>query len=404
MQFTISSDSVKSLEGRYFDRAPQIENVPKIGIIGGGITGTSLAYYLRSLGSDVTVYEKNQLGAGTTGKSIACFGWYPLSSGIKFSLATHTWNLYSSLISDEEIEYRLNGMLRIPQSKSSLTDIQRHITNLQNAGIPAKNLAPDDVHEHNVNPDIVTHGAGYFPNVGRVNPTDVVTYFSTIAREAGVILKPTVEILNIEKQHNSITEIRTTQGTESVDILINAAGPWAPLINDMVGLHSPFRHSLAPIIVLETTHNFALPTVALDSGQYFSGEQTAAVLAGYTPQEDTGNNTNVEGLQNFDPDAHLGTGSGIVKDTHRYRTAETAETIIPHLVNAKITNEWQGVRCHTPDDLPIVGFTNIKGYGIISGMNGWGITLGPACSQLLAEGILSKEKPTTYPSLSPKRF
>ena len=41
----------------------------KIGIIGGGIAGCASAYYLSKITSDITIFEKDFIGAHSSGKS-----------------------------------------------------------------------------------------------------------------------------------------------------------------------------------------------------------------------------------------------------------------------------------------------------------------------------------------------
>ena len=46
----------------------------RIGIIGGGIVGTAVAYFLSQYPeAEVTLFEKNSIGSGTTAKSAATF-------------------------------------------------------------------------------------------------------------------------------------------------------------------------------------------------------------------------------------------------------------------------------------------------------------------------------------------
>src|SRR5512143_930553 len=71
----------------------------KIGIIGGGIIGTSIAYFLSQYeGADVTVFEKNTIGSGTTAKSAATFCLIDDSVSHEFwSVRLFGFNFYTGL-------------------------------------------------------------------------------------------------------------------------------------------------------------------------------------------------------------------------------------------------------------------------------------------------------------------
>ena len=71
-----------------------------VGIVGGGIAGTALAYQLKDSEYDVTLFEKGALGGGTTGKSIACFAWHLNYDGLEHEIGTRAWNIYEPLIED----------------------------------------------------------------------------------------------------------------------------------------------------------------------------------------------------------------------------------------------------------------------------------------------------------------
>ena len=71
----------------------------KIGIIGGGIIGTSIAYFLSQYPeADVTVFEKNTIGSGTTAKSAATFCLIDDSVAHEFwSVRSFGFNFYTGL-------------------------------------------------------------------------------------------------------------------------------------------------------------------------------------------------------------------------------------------------------------------------------------------------------------------
>lgn len=373
-------------------------------IIGGGIIGTSVGYHLRDTRHRVTILEKDGLGAGTTGKSIGCFAWHLNYAEIEHEIASRSWRLYERLITDGTIDYHENGFLKAAETPGFFEKLEEGVEQLRAAGIPATTLSDSEIAEHNVNPEVAPAGATFYPSVGRLDPGEIIAHFETTARHAGVRFETGTEVTAIDTADDQVTGVRTPDTTIEADIVVNAAGPWASRVNDMAGVSLPLKHTLAPITVLETNKNFELPTVILESGVYFSGERSAKTLAGYAPHESSDEDLWDAAVSLENPDEDQGIGIGSVSEEHRQVVAEYAAHAIPKLAEAKVSNEWLGIRCITPDHHPMVGPTSVAGFYAATGMSGEGITLGPACGELLAQLIDTGESNDELEFLSPRRF
>lgn len=375
-------------------------------IVGGGIAGTSLAYQLRESSHDVTLLEKRGLGAGTTGKSIACFGWYPHYDGREYDLATRSWNVYEPLVENGTLSYHENGLLEVADTRSAFEELKAGVEALRKRGKPAEVLEGEDVREHGVDPGAVGAGAAFFPSAGRLDPAEIVAHFADTARGRGVEIETGVEVTDVRTDGNEIAGVATTAGEIDADVVVNAAGPWAPQLDAMVDVSLPLRHSYAPISVLESPSDLDLPTVILESGLYFTGERSAKVLVGNAPHESKDGDRWEATLELDDPDGEQGTGIGSVTEDHRRIVAEQTPRILLGLQGATVSNEWRGIRCLTPDYRPVVGPTDVEGYYLAAGMSGWGITLAPACGALLAEHLTGEDDTVCddLASLAPSRF
>lgn len=373
-------------------------------IVGGGIVGSSLAYHLRESSHDVSLLEKRSLGSGTTGKSIACFGWYPLYAGHEYELASRSWDVYGPLVEDGTIPYHENGLLEVADTEPAFEELKEGVEALREKGHPAEVLEPEAIREHGVAPEAVGAGAALFPSAGRLDPSGIVSHFADRARECGVDIETSVEVTGLLMQRDRIGGVTTTDGERDADIVINAAGPWASQLNAMAGVSIPLKHTHAPISVLETTLEFSLPTVIFEDGLYFTGERSAKVLAGRAPHESSDEDGFEAALEIADPDSEQGLGMGSVGEEHRTTIAREAHRRIPKLEEAEISNEWQGIRCLTPDYRPAVGPTDVEGFYAATGMSGWGITFAPACAELLAEHLTDGSVSETLEYLSPDRF
>jgi sarcosine oxidase subunit beta len=373
-------------------------------IVGGGIAGTSLAYHLRESEHEVRVLEKDGLGAGTTGKSIGCFAWYDNYEGMEYEITERSWEIYEPLIEDGTLSYHENGFMKVANSAAFFDQLRESVAELRDAGIPATVLEDEELRGLNVDPDSVGAGATFYPSIGRLDTGEIVSHFADRARENGAEIEIGTAVTDIRTENGSVTGVETDAGTYDAEILINAAGPWAPVCNAMAGVDLPLKHTLAPISVLDTAENFELPTVIIEDGAYFTGERSAKTLAGHSPHESSDEGTWEAARELERPDSAQGIGIGSVDEEHRTRIAEQAHQYVPKLADAEVSNEWCGIRCATPDHRPVVGPTRIDGFHVLTGMSGEGITMAPGCAALLAEHLQNDGISPELEYLSPGRF
>jgi glycine oxidase len=86
------------------------------------------------------------------------------------------------------------------------------------------------------------------------------------------------------------------------------------------------------------------------------------------------------------------------------RLHHAAIAIVPELRNAKILEDWAGLRPGTPDALPILGPTATPGYYVATGHFRDGILLAPITAQVMADEITGKEPAFNLDAFSPSRF
>lgn len=87
-----------------------------------------------------------------------------------------------------------------------------------------------------------------------------------------------------------------------------------------------------------------------------------------------------------------------------HRILENALELFPALAGAEITETWSGLRPGTPDDLPILGPTDIEGLLIATGHYRNGILLAAVTAELIREWVTTGRTTFDARAFSPLRF
>jgi len=83
---------------------------------------------------------------------------------------------------------------------------------------------------------------------------------------------------------------------------------------------------------------------------------------------------------------------------------DAALELSPGLASAEIIETWSGLRPGTPDDLPIIGPTDIEGLFVATGHYRNGILLAPVTAKLVREWIVDGRTEFEAEAFSPMRF
>jgi sarcosine oxidase subunit beta len=361
-------------------------------IIGGGIIGTSIAYQLRSSDLDVSLIEKDMIGAGTTAKSAAMLTHHQEEPKREtYDLREDAWNWYEKKIKENVFEFDQIGTLHTATSKAELESLQEMESSYDSFGLDVEILSPAEIADFNItNEDLL--GGLWFPEDGVLDPGEIVQFFAEEAQEAGVDIQTGVEVTDIETSDGEVSSVKTNEGTQDASIVINAAGPWVPQVNDLVGLDIPVRHTNGPIIVLQAEDPISLPFTFFEEGIYLREEGISQVFAGSLMTE-------------YEQSKVLNPNYEQTVDESMYLTvAEVAEKYLDTNPELEIVNDWNGLRTVTPDGRSIVSETPVDGYLLACGMSGYGVTIAPAIGKLVAQWITSGKKPDQLESLSLSRF
>jgi glycine cleavage system aminomethyltransferase T/glycine/D-amino acid oxidase-like deaminating enzyme len=208
----------------------------RVVVIGGGITGCSVAYHLALAGwTDVLLIEKAQLTAGSTCQAAGLVTAFNPSSTM-MSFRRYSIELYRSLNAFETV-----GSLRLASSPEQLRELERTASRARGIGLEAGVIGPDEARR--LMPAISAdslYGAVHLAGDGHLDPHGATHAVADAARALGVRIRTGVRVTGFElSARREITAVLTDAGRIDTEIVVNAAGIWAPQVAAMVGAFIP---------------------------------------------------------------------------------------------------------------------------------------------------------------------
>lgn len=217
-------------------------------VIGGGVIGYAIAYFLRKKQIDVTLLERGEIGGQASGAAtglLAPLG--PLSGPGPFAdLVLAGFACLSSLIPELEessgihLGYERTGALRVVRNSKRIVHLQKRLHNWQPLGLQLYWLNGEEARQHEplLAPDVCA--AVYAPEESQLQADCVVQAFARAAHLLGAHLYPHQEISHLLTHDAKVVGICTTQGeTIRCNQLVIASGAWAAQCGDWLHVSLP---------------------------------------------------------------------------------------------------------------------------------------------------------------------
>ncbi len=215
----------------------------EIMIIGGGITGTSTAYFLTQAGHEVTLLERSELASEASGLNAGTLwqiGW-GASPDLSSTLSMGGLELFKMLQFElgYDIEFRQSGALKAIQTEEQLDFLQKEVQHLKSQGYSLEILTTRDAQSIEPELNSALSGCLHYPLGGSANPVKTTRAFASAAQQRGARILTNHEVSTIEYLDNGSYKIVTNKGIFQARTLVLAAGPWCRSIGSMLGLHIP---------------------------------------------------------------------------------------------------------------------------------------------------------------------
>lgn len=361
-------------------------------IIGAGAIGCSIAYHLGLRGAkNVVVLEQESVGSGTTSKAAGGIRvQFPTEIEIAFSMESLAF--FKSFHEHMGVNPHLRqvGYLFLLGSEQDVEQYKRQIVLQRQYGLDVRLLTPQDAKA--IVPQLRVDdllAAVYSPQDGYADPHTVVQGYATKARECGVKILEQTEVTGIRLEGDRVVGVDTTSGAIDTRLVVNAAGPWATRVAEMVGTNVPVYPRRRHIFVTEPFGDFVNPSpLVIDrtSGFYCRTEGRSILMSPGDAQEVQGYKVTIDWSM-------------------AEETARKAVQRVPVLEQAGIMSGWAGLRPLTPDEHAIIDYLpSVEGVLCAVGFCGHGFQHSPAAGRVVAEMILDGKPSLDISALSFARF
>ena len=266
----------------------------RIVIIGGGILGCSIAYWLTKMGeTDVVLLEQHQLTDGATWHAAGLVGQLR-SSRNTTRMLEQSVEMYRGLEAEtgQAVDWHETGSLRLACSPERVMELKRLATMAKSFGLPMEIISPRRAQE--LFPLMSTEdvlAAAFLPTDGYIDPASVTMAIARGARMRGAVIREQSKVVSITVDGRRCTTVHLEDGsTLECEMLVNAAGMWGMEVGRMAGVRIPataveHQYMLSgPIEGYTPVELGKMPTMRdPDHLVYYKPDGPGLLLGGYEP-------------------------------------------------------------------------------------------------------------------------
>ncbi|WP_217585792.1 NAD(P)/FAD-dependent oxidoreductase [Lentibacillus saliphilus] len=377
-----------------------------VAIIGGGIMGCAIAYYVSKAGYDCILIEKGDIASGTSSRCDGNITIVDKDPGYdsKMSLVSQELTIDLAKELDIPFEYRPLGSILVCDNDAEM-EAAIDWVNIQNeAGLKFNVLDRSDIKQESPYFADDIPGGLECETDSLINPYLFCYALIDKAKQYGLKLFTQTEVKNITKADSF--SIETPNGEFTAKKVINAAGVWAPFIGEMLDVDIPIKPRKGHIMVGARQKPVMMRNV-MEFGYLMNKFERERIADPETLEHGVALVLEPTESQNF----LLGSSRQFVGydgrvDINVIRTmARRAMRFFPKMDDFTMIRAYTGFRPWTEDHLPIVSEVNaIPGFYIAAGHEGDGISLATVTGKLIAQMMSDEETIIPVDPLSFERF
>ncbi|MCW5666590.1 MAG: D-amino acid dehydrogenase [Piscinibacter sp.] len=415
----------------------------RVMVLGSGVIGTSVAYYLARAGHEVTVVDRQAgpaletsyanagevspgysapwAGPGVPLKAIkwllmhhrplvvkpsldpALWRWclqmlancneraYAVNKERMVRLAEYSRDCLRALRAETGIRYdeRTQGTLQLFRTQQQLDGVAKDIEVLRRSGVPFELL--DRAGFVKVEPGLAATrdkfvGALRLPGDETGDCFKFTQELARMAQQHGASFRFGVSIRALQHSGERLTGVETDAGLLSADHIVMALGSYSTRLLAPLGIDVPVYPVKGFSITLPVTDAAQAPesTIMDETHKVAVTRLGDRIRVGGTAQ-----------LSGFD----LG-----LSDARRRTLEHVVTDLFPHGGDVSRAEFWTGLRPMTPDGTPIVGGTRYRNLSLATGHGTLGWTMAAGTGRVLADLISGREPEISLDGLTVERY
>jgi glycine oxidase len=359
-------------------------------IVGGGVIGASIAFELAAEKLDVLLIDSQQPAREASWAAAGMLSPGPDSPDALplVPLAKESMRLYPEFIASvEELSgkttaFARKGVFEVFTAPNGESERDKMVAQYQTLGLSIEPVATEVARKAEPALGPAVRAAAWLPEEATLDPRMLMDALLAALQNRGVEILGDSPVSSVMLDGNHCTGVVTRGRNISAKCIVVAAGCFSAAI-DWIGRYAPTRPIRGQLLALESKSVILARTLRSNKA-YLVPRPNGRIIAGST-LEDAGFEKHV-------------TPAGVRK------ILDGVLELAPPLANAQLVDAWAGLRPGTPDHLPILGPTDIRGLYIATGHYRNGILLAPATAKLLRRWILGGKPELDMERFSPLRF
>lgn len=353
-------------------------------IIGSGVIGCGIARELARYQAGVTVLERgNDVSVGTSKANSGIvhggFDAKPNTLKAKYNVLGNA--MFDELSRELDFPFRRNGSIVLCFDESQIGGLDELLNRGITNGVKGMYIVKGSDEIKKLEPYVSDKAVAALvvPSGGIVSPYEMTVAYAENAAVNGVEFRFLSEVTSVINDGNGFTVTCADGYSERAKVVINAAGVYADVINNMVcgeKLHITARKG--DYVLMDKTcgyladHTmFQLPT-KMGKGVLVTPTTHGNILVGPTA-------TDVEDKDDVNTTA-AELNDAFVK----------ASLTVPTLARRNIITQFSGLRAHLDGDDFVVGESSVNGFYNVAGIESPGLSCAPAIAVDIAQSVAGK--------------